>query len=215
MTFDWSTATTAFVTLLVVMDPLGNVPVFLGLTGHMERPTRRRIALTATLAAAFLVYAFAFFGTQILASLSIGLPALQIAGGVMLFLTALQMFQGNVEEIAGSGAGSDSVNVAIVPLGVPMLAGPGAIAVSMVLMSEAEAVGGSTVSLEAQLPVVIGIAATLFVIYLAMRYSLFLERALGDNGIHLVTRVMGMLLLAISVELAASGVTSYVKQAAT
>ena len=202
MDFDITRALTAFVTLLVIMDPLGNVPVFLALTARDDRPRRRRTAAHATLAAGVLIYLFAFFGTRILAVLSIGLPALQVAGGIMLFLIALDMFHGNV--LLPDAA--EGVNVAIVPLGVPMLAGPGAIAASMVLMSGDD---GQALSWSNQLPVVVGIAATLLVIYLALRYSVFLESVLKDNGIHLVTRVMGMLLLAISVELAASGILAY------
>ncbi len=189
-------------TLLVIMDPLGNVPVFLALTATEERSRRRRTAAHATLAAAVLIYLFAFFGTRILAMLSIGLPALQVAGGVMLFLTALEMFKGDILT-PDAAAG---VNVAIVPLGVPLLAGPGAIAASMVLMSGED---GQALSLTNQLPVAVGIAATVAVTYLAMRYATVLERLLKDNGIHLVTRVMGMLLLAIAVELAASGIIAY------
>lgn len=189
-------------TLLVIMDPLGNVPVFLALTATEERSRRRRTAAHATLAAAVLIYLFAFFGTRILAMLSIGLPALQVAGGVMLFLTALEMFKGDI--LVPNAA--DGVNVAIVPLGVPLLAGPGAIAASMVLMSGED---GQALSLTNQLPVAVGIAATVGVTYLAMRYATVLERLLKDNGIHLVTRVMGMLLLAIAVELAARGIIAY------
>lgn len=202
MDFDITRALTAFVTLLVIMDPLGNVPVFLALTARDDRPRRRRTAAHATFAAGVLIYLFAFFGTRILALLSIGLPALQVAGGIMLFLIALDMFHGNV--LLPDAA--EGVNVAIVPLGVPMLAGPGAIAASMVLMSGDD---GQALSWANQLPVVVGIGATLLVIYLALRYSVFLESLLKDNGIHLVTRVMGMLLLAISVELAASGILAY------
>ena len=204
MDFDIARATTAFITLLVIMDPLGNVPVFLALTATDDRPRRRRTAAHATLAAGVLIYLFAFFGTRILAVLSIGLPALQVAGGIMLFLIALEMFHGHI--LLPDAA--EGVNVAIVPLGVPLLAGPGAIAASMVLMSGED---GQALALSNQLPVAVGIAATLVVIYLALRYSVFLESLLKDNGIHLVTRVMGMILLAISVELAASGVIAYVE----
>lgn len=202
MDFDVMRAATAFLTLIVIMDPLGNVPVFLALTATEERSRRRRTAAHATIAAAVLIYLFAFFGTRILAMLSIGLPALQVAGGVMLFLTALDMFHGHILQPDAA----DGVNVAIVPLGVPLLAGPGAIAASMVLMSGED---GQALSLTNQLPVAVGIAATVTVTYLALRYSMFLERLLKDNGIHLITRVMGMLLLAISVELAASGIMAY------
>jgi multiple antibiotic resistance protein len=200
---DLALAVQAFVTLTVIMDPLGNVPVFLGLTRGEDRAARRRIARSAMLAAAGIVYLFAVFGTQILASLSIGLPALQVAGGVVLFLTALAMLRG--EDLMPDHA--EGVNVAIVPLGVPLVAGPGAISAAMVFMSDGN---GQTLALGPQLSVGLAIAATLIVTWLALRYAQLLERLLGDNGIHLVTRVMGMLLVAISVELIATAIQAYV-----
>lgn len=204
MEFDLALAMQAFLTLLVIMDPLGNVPVFLALTASESRQRRRRVALHATLSATVLIYVFAFFGTQILAYLSIGLPALQAAGGVMLFLIALQMFRGEVPVPSGPGEG---INVAIVPLGVPLLAGPGAIAAVMVFMAGPT---GARLPLERQLSVVIAVAAALAVVYLVLRYASFIEGLIGANGIHLITRVMGMLLLAIAVELVASAVRAYV-----
>jgi multiple antibiotic resistance protein len=198
---DFALAAQAFLTLVVIMDPLGNVPVFLALTAHETRAQRRRTALHATLAATVLIYVFAFFGTQILSYLSIGLPALQAAGGVMLFLIALEMVRGHslMPEAA------DGVNVAIVPLGTPLVAGPGVIAATMVFM-----VGdGDGLTLANQLAVVLAIAAALAVVYVTLRYAGHLERLLKENGIHLITRVVGMLLLAISVELVATAVRAY------
>lgn len=194
------------VTLVVIMDPLGNVPVFLALTKTETREQRRRLALHAVASATVIIYVFAFFGREILASLSIGLPALQAAGGVMLFLVALEMLQGDIL-IPDKAEG---VNVAIVPLGTPLVAGPGAIAASMVFMSSAVRDLGQV---SGQVTIALGIAAALTVVYLVMRYSSFLESLLKENGIHLVTRVMGMLLTAISVELVAQAVIAYVQAA--
>jgi multiple antibiotic resistance protein len=200
---DAALAIQAFVTLLVIMDPLGNVPVFLGLTSGEDRPSRRRTARHATAAAALLVYLFAFFGTQILAALSISLPALQAGGGIVLFLTALQMLTGDVHVPNRA----ENVNVAIVPLGVPLMAGPGAISAAMVFMSER---GGGALTVGSQLSVALAIAAALAVCWLALHWASVLERLLKANGIHLVTRVMGLLLVAISVELVASAIQAYV-----
>ena len=204
LALDMSLAVQAFVTLLVIMDPLGNVPVFLALTATDTAARRRRTARHAMMAAAAIVYVFAFFGTQILASLSIGLPALQAGGGVVLFLTALEMLKGDILVPSTT----EGVNVAVVPLGVPLLAGPGAISAAMVFMSEGE--GGGRLDVGRQLTVALAIAAVLAVVYLTMRYAELLERLLKDNGIHLVTRVMGMLLIAISIELVATAVQAYV-----
>lgn len=203
MTFDTSLAAQAFLTLLVIMDPLGNVPVFLALTARENRARRRRTALHAVTAAAVLIYLFAFFGTQILAYLSIGLPALQAGGGILLFLIALKMVNGDVF----TSNEAEGVNVAVVPMGTPLVAGPGAIATVMVFMTGD---GGRTLSVTNQVTVAVAIAAALAVVYLALRYSAFLEGLLKDNGIHLITRVFGMLLLAIAVQLVADAIRAYV-----
>jgi multiple antibiotic resistance protein len=203
---DLALAIPAFVTLLVIMDPLGNVPVFLALTATEDRASRRRTAWHAVLAAALLIYLFAFFGTQILAALSIGLPALQAGGGIVLFLTALEMLRGDI--LIPDRA--RNVNVAIVPLGVPLLAGPGAISAAMVFMAGDD---GRGLTLANQVSVALAIGAALFVCWLALHWAGVLERVLRDNGIHLVTRVMGMLLVAISVELVATAIQAYVAAA--
>lgn len=208
MELDTTLAAQAFVTLLVIMDPLGNVPVFLALTGGMERRDRRRVGTQAVVSATLIIYLFAIFGTQILSSLSISLEALQVAGGLMLLITALAMFRGELDEPdPGQGA-----SVAVVPLGTPLLAGPGAIAAAMVFMAGDAGVG---TRLENQLSVVLAVAAALAVVWIALRYAVWLERLLRDKGILLVTRVMGMLLLAIAVELIASGVEAYVTAGST
>lgn len=197
----------AMVTLVVIMDPLGNVPVFLALTTRETRGQRRRIALHAVAAATLLIYLFAFFGTEILNLLSIGLPALQAAGGVMLFLVAFDMLKGDI--LIPTAA--EGVNVAIVPLGTPLVAGPGAIAASMVFMAGES--GGAAA--DRQLTVALAIAGALALVYLVLRYSVFLERLLKENGIHLITRVMGMLLTAISIELVAQAIIAYVQLGVT
>jgi multiple antibiotic resistance protein len=206
MAIDPALATQVFVTLLVIMSPLGNVPVFLALTEGEEVRARRRTATHALLAASGLIYLFAFFGTRILAALSIGLPALQASGGVVLFLVALQMLRGDVL----APARAEGVSVAIVPLGVPILAGPGAISAVMVFMTSGD---GGELQLATQVSVALAIAATLAVIWLVLRYASVLERVLRPNGIHLITRVMGMLLVAISIELVATAVQAYAEGA--
>lgn len=203
---DVTLALRAFLTLVVIMDPLGNVPVFLALTATDRREDRRRVALHAVAAAALLIYLFAFFGTQILGYLSIGLPALQAAGGVMLFLVALEMLNGEI--LIPDKA--DGVNVAIVPLGVPLVAGPGAIAAVMVFMTTDT---GGALSLSSQVSAALAIGAALAVVYLVLRYATFLERVLKENGIHLITRVMGMVLTAIAVQLVAEAIMAYIELA--
>ena len=188
----------AFVTVLVIMDPLGNIPVFLTLTkdGTVER--RRRAALQSVSVAAGVILAFALFGQQILHLVGISIQALQVAGGLLLVGVALELLRDN-HEAAPTTAG----NVAFVPLGTPLLAGPGAIAATMLYMRRADGFGGA-------LSVVVALLAALAVVYVVMRFSGTIGRLLKENGIALMSRVMGLLLAAIAVQLVANGVAHWV-----
>lgn len=191
-----------FVTVLVIMDPLGNIPIFLSLTADEPPAVRRRWAFQAVAVAAGVILVFALFGQQILSLLGISLPALQIAGGLLLVLIALELLRPTAEEVAAEAARGR--NVALVPLGTPLLAGPGAIAATMLYMRQADDVGSA-------LSVVAALLAVLAVVYLVLRFSTVLGRLLKDNGIHLISRVMGLLLAAIAVQLVASGVAEWVR----
>ncbi len=110
-----------FVTLFVIMDPVGTVPIFLSLTGGRSPAAARRAAWQAVAVSFFVISLFAFFGQQILSYLHISLPALQGAGGLLLLLVALELLTGNEQEPTAAAG----TNVALVPLGTPLLAGPG------------------------------------------------------------------------------------------
>lgn len=190
----------AFVTVLVILDPVGNVPVFLALTArHAER--RARIAWQATLVAGGVILAFALFGQGILALLGISVAALQVAGGLVLALVALQLLG-----LAGGGPSSarPEGNPALVPLGTPLLAGPGAIAATMVYMR------GASHATEV-LMVVGALLGAVAVVYVALRSATVLARWLRPRGIELVTRLVGLLLAAIAVQLVAEGVAQWLR----
>ena len=191
----------AFVTMLVILDPVGNVPVFLALTKDDDAGRRRRASLEATAVAASVILVFAAFGQQILQLLGISLQALQVAGGLVLVLVALELL-GSTQK---TGHSADVRNPALVPLGTPLLAGPGAIAATMVYIRRADDFG------EAML-VVVAIMAALAVVYVALRSAVGLARLLGSAGIELLTRVVGVLLAAIAVQLVAEGVDTWVRQ---
>src|SRR6478609_1031357 len=134
---DASLFTSAFVTLFVIMDPIGTVPLFLSLTGGYEPSRVRRAARQAVLVSFVVISVFAFFGQRILGYLHVSLPALQCAGGLLLLLVALELL---------TGRGQDPMqevdtNVALVPLGTPLLAGPGAIVATMVFSKRVHDVG--------------------------------------------------------------------------
>ena len=198
----WRLFGEVFVTLAVIMDPMGTVPIFLGLTAGRPAAARRRLAGQAVLVAGSVIATFAVFGQQILRYLGITLPALQGAGGLLLILVALELLRGG-----GNDPGEvPDVNVALVPLGTPLLAWPGAIAATIVFVRQGD---GSADMLAIGLALVAVHAA----LFLALRYSAGVLRLIGDAGIHLVTRILGLLLTAIAVQLLAESVTAFVEAA--
>jgi multiple antibiotic resistance protein len=189
-----------FVTLVVIMDPLGTVPIFLGLTAGRPANVRHRLAWQAVLVAGLVIASFALFGQQILDYLGITLPALQGAGGLLLVLVALELLRGG----AVDPAEVPDVNVALVPLGTPLLAGPGAIAATIVFVRQAH--GAADV-----LAIALGLVAVHVVLWLALRFSAGVLHVLREAGIHLLTRILGLLLTAIAVQLLADSVRAFVQ----
>lgn len=191
---------TTFLTLFVIMDPAGTVPVFLALTSTMTAKQRARAASQATMVAFGVVVAFVLFGKYILNFLGISVPALQASGGLLLLLVAMELLTGKAEEPTVSG----KVNVALVPLGTPLLAGPGAIVAAMLAV---ESSGGTVPGWVAILLAIIAVHVCL---YLAMRFSVVVHRVLGEGGTTLVTRIAGLLLAAIAVQLIADAVRAFI-----
>ena len=192
----------ALVTILVIMDPVANAPVFLALTSDMDAPRRRRAAREATVVAASVILVFAVFGQAILALLGISLPALEVSGGLLLVLVALELLRPPPDRPAAPGRPGQ--NVALVPLGTPLLAGPGAIAATMVFMRAADTA--------AQVgAVVAALLVALVAVYVALRFAGRLAGVLTRNGIELLSRVVGVLLAAIAVQLVATGVQEWVR----
>lgn len=189
---------TSFVTLLVIMDPPGTVPIFLALTAGRSKKDRRSLALQAASVSLGVISCFAAFGQQILKYLGINVPALEASGGLLLLLVALQLLTGNADEPSET----TDVNVALVPLGTPLLAGPGAIVAVILFVQQIHKVGDF-------LAVAAAIVATHVVIWLTMRYSVHVIRVIKDSGVTLVTRIAGLLLAAIAVQMVADAVHSY------
>jgi len=191
----------AFVTILVVMDPVGTVPVFLSLTRDETAAARRRASLEATAVAASVVYGFALFGQEVLHLLGISVAALEVAGGLILAAAAVELLH---PPVPGTRRPPGAANVAFVPLGTPLLAGPGAIAATMVYVRRAHGVGEVFVVLGA-------LAAALVVLFVTLRFSGQVSRLLRENGIELVSRIVGLLLAAIAVQLVATGAAFWAK----
>jgi multiple antibiotic resistance protein len=196
---DFQLLGSAFVTLFVIMDPPGTVPVFISLTASMTAKQRVRAARQAVVVAFCVIVAFAVFGQQLLAYLHISLPALQASGGLLLLLVALELLTGR-EQAPG---GAEGVNVALVPLGTPLLAGPGAIVATMVFVKRADRVAE-------YVAVGLGVLLVHVCLWLAMRFAGRIHTLLGEGGTTLVTRIAGLLLSAIAVQLVADAVRAFI-----
>jgi multiple antibiotic resistance protein len=193
----------AFLTLLVVVDPVGIAPVFLGLAGARPAGEQARIARRAVVVAGVVLFGFAAGGAWLLDKLDISMDAFRIAGGILLFRIAVGMVLAapyeretqEEEEEARSRA-----DVSVFPLAIPLIAGPGAMASTMILVGQA----GSDPAL---LAIVFAMAvAVLALTWLALRLASPLGRVLRRTGVNVVTRVLGVLLAALAVQYVADGV---------
>ncbi len=188
-----------YLTLFVIMDPPGIIPIFLALTARRGAKAMARLALQAALTAFGVITLFALFGERILSFLGITLPALQASGGLLLLIIALELLTGKTDEPTEV----DDVNVAMVPLGTPLLAGPGAIVATILFVREADSTPEIT-------SLILGIILIHVTIYLTMRFSTVLARILRPTGILVLTRIAGLLVAAIAVQLIANGVFGFI-----
>jgi len=172
--FDTTVFATTFTTLLVIQDPLGAIPIFLSLTSRQTPPERAASARQATVVSFAVIVLFAVFGRYILKFLGISVPSLQVAGGLLLLLVALELLTDKVDESPDPEA--VTANAALVPLGTPLLAGPGAIVAAMVAV---DTTGGGVAGWVSVTAAIIG---THIAIWAALRFSLGLNRVLGTSG---------------------------------
>lgn len=198
-------AATAFVTLFVIIDPIGLAPLFLALTSGMTRAERRRVGLRA-LATGFAVLAvFGLVGEALLGAIGIGMPAFRIAGGILLFLTAVDMlFERRQPRREKSAQMTDALpDPAVFPLAIPLIAGPGALATMVLLVGQHPGDYAAQATIYAMMTAVLGIS------YLLFLASGPIERALGPSGINVVTRLLGMLLAALAVQFVLVGLRDF------
>ncbi|WP_299827075.1 MarC family protein [uncultured Roseobacter sp.] len=202
MTMDTAFFITAFVTMFVVIDPIGLAPLFVALTQGMTTAARRRIALRATLIGILILLAFATFGEALLSFIGISMPAFRVAGGILLFLTALDMLFERRTKRREDKQEEDRDDPSVFPLAIPLIAGPGAIASVILLMGQRPGVEGAALVL----------GATGIVMLIVMGFFLasgMIERALGKTGVTVVTRLLGMLLAALSVQFVLDGLSAF------
>jgi len=188
-----------FVTLFLVIDPIGMTPLFIALTHGMAPSRRRAIGIRACLIATGILTLFGVFGTKVLDLMGISLPAFRIAGGLLLFLIAVEMlFERRSQRREGRTADEDH-DPSVFPLATPLIAGPGSMA-TMILLATGR--GGDWSD------VVMALVAMLAVIAVVLAFFTVagpIERALGRTGIVVVTRLLGMLLAALAVQFVIDG----------
>ena len=191
----------SFVTLFVVIDPIGLAPMFVALTKGADAAHRRSVALRACIIGAILLTLFGLLGESVLGFIGISMPAFRIAGGILLFLTALDMlFERRTERRKGQSPNAEDPSV--FPLATPLIAGPGAITTLIILTGQAS----DPIDLLAIHLVMVAVVAMVLAFFLSAG---LIERLIGDTGINVVTRILGMLLAALSVQFVLDGLASF------
>ncbi len=197
--------------VFVVVDPVAAVPFFLAMTGEVEPARRREVARRAALVTWLVLTGFALAGAALFRVLGISLPAFKIAGGVLLLIMAVDMLQTRASEARITEgevqAGARKEDIAIVPLAMPLLAGPGSIATVVVLMARARSGAWWEV-----LPVLLAVALTAAAAYVVLAGASRVDRVLGHTGMNVLQRVAGLLLAAIAIQFVIDGLGDVVPQ---
>jgi multiple antibiotic resistance protein len=197
-----------FPAIFLVVDPLGVVPVFLAMTSRDPPAKARAMALRACLVACSLLLFFAVFGTWVFGLFGISLASFRVAGGLLLLLTALDMLRARTSETRTTSVetqdGMVKDDVALVPLAIPLLAGPGAIATVMLLMARGPGPAYAV-------PVLVAVLSTFIISYLILRSSAWVQRVLRQSGVAVLERVMGLILAGLAIQFVADGIRDLVR----
>jgi multiple antibiotic resistance protein len=194
-------ALVTFTSLLFIVDPVAVIPTYLVITQGQSVQLRRRTALRACIAAGLLMTVFGIAGTGIFKIFGITLPAFRIAGGLILWLVAMDMLRGQRSTQEGTEEimeGQEKEDVALTPLAMPMLAGPGAISTVMVLAGQSHTIAGNVA-------VYGSVWLTAVICWLTLRAGDRLVSILGQTGIRVMTRIMGLLLAAVATQFVITG----------
>lgn len=196
----------AFTTLIVIIDPPGMGAVFLGLTAKLSRAEKFKVSLTSCIVAFGILAIFSMLGSTILSTLGISIGAFQIAGGLLLFWIAFEMLfekrQERQEKSAETAVSDDHIaNIAIFPMAIPLIAGPGAISAVILLSDTFNGAAHSSAFLAI-------IALAIFTVFITLIIAERLDQFLGTTGRTILTRLLGLILAALSVQFVVNGVNS-------
>jgi multiple antibiotic resistance protein len=198
----------AFSTIFFVVDPIGLIPIFISMTQSDSAEKRVSIARRATIAAGIILVVFAVFGKLIFSAFGITLASFKIAGGILLWFIALDMVRAKQTRVKTTPEeeqeGVEKEDIALIPLAIPMLSGPGSISTVMVLMGQAK-------SWLYFVPVFVSIFLTCLITYLMLRSAQYLIKYFKQTGLRIIVRIMGMILAAIAVQFVINGVFDAIK----
>ncbi|MEO1300035.1 MAG: MarC family protein [Cyanobacteria bacterium J06636_16] len=194
------------VTLFVVIDPIGLVPVFIAITQKKPPASRKRIALLGVGISTVILLAFLVMGQLLLEALEISLPAFRTAGGILLLIVGLQMVLQESGVHSASADPASSVDLAVFPLATPLIAGPGGI-MSVVLLTDNLKFGLVDQALTA-----LALLTVLLITYIALLSADWIQKRLGRTGVNVITRILGLLLAALAMETILAGIAGYFGQ---
>ena len=199
----------AFVTFFTIIDPVGLAPVVIGLTAHLNDVQRRKIITRATLISAAIIAFFALVGRFLLDRLGISLYAFNMAGGALLFLVAVDMLFGRTSGTRETKTEQEEAvtreDISVFPLAIPMIAGPGTIATTILYVDLAAS------NLFDMLSVAAAIISALIAAWLVMRSSLWIIRHIGRTGILVLSRILGILLAALALQFILNGIVTFIQ----
>src|SRR5262245_35699490 len=188
----WQAHLSEFVTLFLVINPFAALPVFMALTSSFDRQQQRKIALTAVIVALALLVFFVLGGNVLLRQIGIAIRAFQIAGGIVLFMVALDMVHGRIS-VQPNGTPESSLALAVYPLAFPIIAGPGSF-ITVILLTDDD-----RFNFPGQLATIGVIALVLAIQLVALLAAGPISRAIGNVGVSVIGRIMGLLLAALAV----------------
>ncbi|RME14792.1 MAG: YchE family NAAT transporter [Bdellovibrio sp.] len=204
---EWNEYFKVFIGLLAIINPLGAIPIFLAVTENLSRDEKKHTIRTTSVAVGIILLVSFFIGEDILAFFGINISSFRIAGGVLIFLMALSMLQGQKHPSKGSPEEKKDFtqrdSVAVVPLAIPLLSGPGAISTLIVYAYEYNHARDYVV-----IPLILIILS--FIIFLTLKLATPLERFLGRLGINIMTRIMGLIIASIAVEFIFKGLQEFI-----
>lgn len=194
---------TSFFTL---MNPIGTMPVFLSMTSELSKRERRATAMKAVLTAAFALILFAFLGKYLFDFFGISVAGLKVVGGILFFIIGYDMLNARISrlKLTKKEATQYADDISITPLGIPMIAGPGAITNAIVLMGDSQ-------NLTSKFLVILSIVIVLLIVWMVLVGAVGITKFMGERGNKIMMKLMGLIVMVIAVEFFFSGLTPYIQ----